>query len=255
MTTTGITGRQVRDGSIYREDINTDTSGKATITKVLAGSNITLQSSGADPGTGDVTISALPAWSEVATTYQALSGDKLFTDTSGGVFTITLPASASVNDTIHFVDIGGAWGTNNLTVARNGHLIDGMSEDLVLDADNEKCSIIYRGVSSGWRVFPEIIPVAGNDWIEKSTSYSAIVGDRILLDSTGGVFTITLPASPSSGDEIWFIDIVGNCGTNNITIARNTNLIMGLAENMLINQNDAHFGLVYVASNSDWRMI
>ncbi len=54
----GIRGEQIRDGEIGRPDLNTSEVGQAVITKVIAGTNITISSTGADSGTGDVTISS-----------------------------------------------------------------------------------------------------------------------------------------------------------------------------------------------------
>jgi hypothetical protein len=58
----------IDDNSIWRADINTTDSGKSLITKVIAGLNVNLSSTGADPGTGDVTINvtAIP----IAVDYQ-----------------------------------------------------------------------------------------------------------------------------------------------------------------------------------------
>lgn len=47
---------QIQVGSIIRGTINTATSGSALITKVIAGTSITFTQTGADAGTGDVTI-------------------------------------------------------------------------------------------------------------------------------------------------------------------------------------------------------
>lgn len=64
MAETRVKGRDVGDTSIYREDLNISTSGKAVITKILekANSGIKLSSStGADAGTGDVEITIDPS--------------------------------------------------------------------------------------------------------------------------------------------------------------------------------------------------
>lgn len=53
-----FTGYQVKDGTIYREDLNTTITGKAIVRRILPGSGVSLLSTGADQGTGDVTISA-----------------------------------------------------------------------------------------------------------------------------------------------------------------------------------------------------
>jgi hypothetical protein len=59
MPVTTLRGRQVLDGDITRDDVNTSTAGSAVITKVIAGTGISISSTGADAGTGDVTINAV----------------------------------------------------------------------------------------------------------------------------------------------------------------------------------------------------
>lgn len=58
MAETQIKGNQVKDGTIQRADLDVSTSGSAVIAKVIAGTGITLSSTGPDAGTGDVTINA-----------------------------------------------------------------------------------------------------------------------------------------------------------------------------------------------------
>lgn len=52
---------QIQAGTITRSLHNTTTAGSAVINKVIAGTNITFSSTGADAGTGDVTINAVVA--------------------------------------------------------------------------------------------------------------------------------------------------------------------------------------------------
>jgi hypothetical protein len=61
MPQTVISGKQVKDSSIQRIDLDTTTVGQAVVTKLIQGTNVTLSSTGADAGTGDVTISAAVA--------------------------------------------------------------------------------------------------------------------------------------------------------------------------------------------------
>lgn len=58
MARTQITGQQVGDGTVQRADLDVSTSGSAVIRKVIAGTGISLVSTGPDAGTGDVTITA-----------------------------------------------------------------------------------------------------------------------------------------------------------------------------------------------------
>lgn len=56
MAQTQVRGSQILNASIQRQDLDTTTVGQAVATKLIQGTNITLSSTGADSGTGDVTI-------------------------------------------------------------------------------------------------------------------------------------------------------------------------------------------------------
>lgn len=75
-------------------------------------------------------------------------------DTSAGAITLTLSASPVQGDAYEFVDAKGTWGTNNLTVARNGHnMIDSggasVAEDFIADLDGLQFTLFYD--SPNWR--------------------------------------------------------------------------------------------------------
>lgn len=53
---TQISGKQIRDGSVQRDDLDVVTVGQAVTRKIIQGTGITITSTGADSGTGDVTI-------------------------------------------------------------------------------------------------------------------------------------------------------------------------------------------------------
>ena len=91
---------------------------------------------------------------QVNTTYQAVVNDRILADSSGATFTITLPLNASllVNDTIQIIDATQSFGTNNVTIARNGSLIQGVAEDLTLGLKGAIMTMIYTGPTYGWIV-------------------------------------------------------------------------------------------------------
>ena len=121
-----------------------------TGTQGTDGSNGSAGSQGIQGITG-----ALNAWSRKTGTYTASNGDRLIADTSGGVFTITLPASPSTGHAVEFAD-GASWATNNLTIARNGSTIEGAAENLTVDVAGVSIELIYDG--STWEVFTSAGP-------------------------------------------------------------------------------------------------
>lgn len=66
MARTEVRSTQIRDGDVKRPDLNTNETGSAVITKALPGTNITVDSTGIDQGTGDVTINLDPSFLPVS---------------------------------------------------------------------------------------------------------------------------------------------------------------------------------------------
>jgi len=62
--------------------------------------------------------------------------------------------------------------------------------------------------------------------------------------------TITLPASPSAGNQV----SIGVTAFTNTIVGRNSSNIMGLAENMTIDLNNITLDLVYVNATIGWRI-
>ena len=89
-----------------------------------------------------------------------------------------------------------------------------------------------------------------------SANYTAVNGDQILVDTSGGGIgapvTITLPASPAVGNEVHFIDSGSNLSSNNLTIGRNGQPILGTASDLTVSTNGSAFTLVYVNATRGW---
>ena len=72
----------------------------------------------------------------------------LVSDLAGGE--VKLPASPSVGDEVTIVDANQNFGTNALTVRRNGSNILATADDLSVDADGSAFTLIYTGSTKGW---------------------------------------------------------------------------------------------------------
>jgi len=97
---------------------------------------------------------------------------------------------------------------------------------------------------------------AGTAWVgPKTSAYTAAAGEGVLCDTaTTAAFTVTLPASPTLGDEVSIIDFVGNAGTANITVGRNSEKIQGASADLTISTDSAGIKLVYTNSANGWRL-
>ena len=91
-------------------------------------------------------------WKTMSTTYTAVDGDRIAGDTSGGAFTISLPASPTTGNSVMFLDPAKMWNTNNLTIARNGSTIEGLSENFIINATGDMVLTMYYNGST-WRAY------------------------------------------------------------------------------------------------------
>ena len=92
-------------------------------------------------------------------------------------------------------------------------------------------------------------------WTAKTANYTAVAGDRVLADTSGGAWTLTLPASPAVGDEIHILDAAASFDNNNLTVARNSLKIQALTADLTLTTESTGIGLVYMSSTYGWRVL
>lgn len=106
-------------------------------------------------------------------------------------------------------------------------LAEGNSYTLYSDGTN----VIKIGEERKWRVI--------------SAAETVQAGAQILANTNSAAFTITLPASPSTGDSVAFIDQGYDFDTNALTVGRNGSNIANSASDLVINTQGAGLELVY----------
>ena len=124
--------------------------------------------------------------------YTAVDKEGVLADTTGGAFTVTLPATPATGAQVVVADAGGLWGTNNLTVGRNGSTIAELAEDLVCDINGASVQLVYDG--STWLVYAQI---GGN-----GGTAVTLTGTQTLTNKTLTSPVLTTPAlgTPASGN-------------------------------------------------------
>ena len=91
------------------------------------------------------------AWQSVVTSNTTMvAGRGYFVNTAGGAITMTLPSSASQGDTIQIIDYAGTADTNNITIGRNSHKIQGDAADLTVSTERAAFSLVYVDATQGW---------------------------------------------------------------------------------------------------------
>jgi hypothetical protein len=106
-------------------------------------------------------------------------------DTSGGGYTLNLPASPSTGDKVIVADVGDTFGANNLTVGRNGNTIDGVAEDFIIDISGVSVEFIYTGTT--WAVYAVVGGTSG-EFVVDTTSVQTLTNKTLTSP------TITSPA-------------------------------------------------------------
>jgi hypothetical protein len=109
-----------------------------------------LTTDGTTASFGDISGGA--SWQAVITAdpANAVAGNGYFCNTTGGAFTVTLPTTATIGDFISFIDYAGTFDTNNLTIGRNGHNIQGTAADLTVATERAGFTLVYVDSTQGW---------------------------------------------------------------------------------------------------------
>ena len=159
--------------------------------------------------------------------YTAAANDGVLTNTTAGAFTVTLPASPANGAQVVVADAGGTWGTNNLTVARNGNNIADVAQDLVCDISGASVQFVYN--SSGTATWEVYAQVGGNG------------GTVVTLDATQTLTNKTIPYSSNT-----LTGVAGTGVANTFTgaqigaVTALTSSAASIAINLATNNNFSH---------------
>tara|TARA_Y100001970_G_scaffold165506_1_gene202350 strand:+ start:12628 stop:14706 length:2079 start_codon:yes stop_codon:yes gene_type:complete len=148
---------------------------------------------------------------------------------------------------LYFYDKGGEYISSDgsaLTLASGGTAFE-------LPAADGNANQVIKTDGSGNLDFVDMS--GGTSWQAIQTSgFTAAAGKGYPCNTTSAAFTVTLPASPSLGDEVTVVDYAGTADTNNITIGRNSKPIQGVAEDLTVATERAAFTLVFVDNTHGW---
>ncbi len=86
-----------------------------------------------------------------------------------------------------------------------------------------------------------------------SSNVTLAANNKYFVDTTAAR-TLTLPASPTLGDEIQVFDASGTAATNNITINSNSGKINGSVQDAILDVNGVATSLIYTGSTYGWRL-
>ena len=107
--------------------------------------------------------------------------------------------------------------------------------------------------TTGGVLSQEEADAGGTSWqAVKTGNYTASAGEGVFCNTTGGSFTLTLPSSPTLGDEVSFVDYAGTFDTYALTIGRNSEKINGATADLTVSVERAANTLVYTDGTQGW---
>jgi hypothetical protein len=154
----------------------------------------------------DAIVNTFINWQSVitadgSTATSAVAGQGYIIDTTSATHTINLPASASNGDTIVIKDYAGTFNTNNLTIGRNGHNIQGVANDSVISSNRASVTLVYIDSTKGW--------------VYTKESNVADLGAPAFTSATGGTITTSgdFKIHTFTGDGCFVVSTLGNSPT------------------------------------------
>jgi len=141
---TNVTARPALPLSVTNGGTGTNAPG------LVAGTNVVV--TGAFPNQTINAASGAVAWELKSAAFTAVAGHKYQIDTSGGTITVTLPASATLMDSIDFADAKLSWNINNVTLSRNGLNINNGASNYTASVQGNKLSVVYISSGYGWSI-------------------------------------------------------------------------------------------------------
>ena len=150
----------------------------ANSTVTINGTSIALGATGSIPAI---------SWQSVVTGDTTMvAGRGYFVNTTSGAITMTLPASASAGDTIAIKDYAGTFGSNKLTIARNGHKIQGNTNNSLIGTSRASLILVYIDATKGW-----LFTVESNVADLQVTQFTEATGGTVTTTGNFKVHTFT----------------------------------------------------------------
>jgi hypothetical protein len=122
---------------------------------------------------------------------------------------------------------------------------------LPVQTDNSGKYLTSDGTNASWATVTAGFTPIPSTAVSSNVTLAAF--NKYFVD-TAAARTLTLPASPALGSEIYIFDASGTAATYNITIARNGEKINGNAGNLIFNVNGGAVSLTYTGTTYGWKV-
>jgi len=224
ITDDSINAAKIEDGTIVDADITPGTITNAKLAgsianAKLANSSITINGSAISLG-GSVSAGSL-AWQSVvvsdgSTVTTMVAGRGYFVNNTSAAGIVKLPGSASAGDTIAIKDYAGNFGTNKLTIQRNGHNIQGIANDSLIGTNRASVVLVYIDATKGWLFTNEsnVADLQNKGYTEATGGTVTTSGDFKIHTFTGdGNFVVSQAGfGPSQLTKVDYLVLAGGGG-------------------------------------------
>ena len=219
------------------------------------------------------------------TTFTWATGEKdwrvLYSDGAGNIVEITITsAPGGATTQVQYNNSGAFAGDANLIWDASTGLNIGTQKELRLQdasgaeyvgmkaaASTTDYTVTWPGAVAGGNGYVlksttggvlswEELEAGGTSWaavkVTGDSPVSGAAGAGYFMNTTSGAITLTLPGSPTIGDEISFIDYAGTFDTNALTVARNGKKINGATADLTVSTERAANTLVFTDDTQGW---
>ena len=210
MAITKIGSRAIIDGSILAADfapgsVPSDKLAGSIENSKLSNSTITIGGQAISLGGTDNSLNLVDWQSKItsdgSTVTTMVAGRGYFVDNSSAAGLVKLPASASIGDFVAIKDYAGNFGTNNLTIQRNSHNIQGVAIDSSISTNRASVVLVYVDATKGWLYTDE-------HNVDNLGKYIAATGGTVTTSGDFKVHTFT-------GDGCFVVSKTGGSPTFN----------------------------------------
>ena len=185
-----------------------------TLTLGESGDTVTLGTGASQSGFGRTGTVDWQTSSIKTATFTAVNGEGYFCNTSGGAFTVNLPAG-SAGAIVSVVDYTNTFQTNNLTIAANGsEKIGGIAADVVASTEGQSLTFVYVDSTEGWKNVQDSTSNAiGNPNLVATGGTITTSGDCKIHTFTGpGTFTVSNASACAANNIVSYMVVAGGGG-------------------------------------------
>ena len=187
----------------------------STVTIGRCGGTVALASGATQTGFGRTGTVDWQTGSIKTSTFTAANGEGYFANTSGGAFTMNLPAGTAGN-IVSVVDYTNTFQTNGLTITPNGsQKIGGVAASFSATTEGQSLTLVYVDDIEGWKSVQDSTTAAtGNPNLVATGGTITTSGDYKIHTFTGpGTFTVSNASTTAANNIVSYLVLAGGGGS------------------------------------------